>query len=52
MVENVMSDPARFEDVRGTDLVRLLRDRVRELLAEEFSDQEEREAFLAMATQR
>jgi hypothetical protein len=31
MVENVMSDPARFEDVRGT---------------------EEREAFLAMATQR
>jgi hypothetical protein len=47
MVENVMADSTRFEDVRGTELVRLLRERVRELPAEDFSDQEERAALAA-----
>lgn len=50
MVENVMADPTQFENADGQEFVRGLADRVRATSPEEFSDQEERSAFLAMAS--
>jgi hypothetical protein len=52
MMENVMADSTHFENKQGRELIERLRNRVREISADEFSDQRERSSFLSMVPAR